>query len=129
MRSLAMPVISLLALSIGASAGAQIAGRHVYGDSPVPNRFIGDSRLPGPGIGRDLRDVRCNIDHARESGAITRREALRLDREARLIGSLAQRYGRDGLSPSEGMELQARISYLRDAVRRPARESRRGRGD
>ncbi len=115
MRQLAIPAILMLTCLIE-PAGAQIAG--TYPRDPVrrPDPFIGDSRLPGPGPGREVRDIRARIDQARDSGAISRREAKRLEREARQIGRLARRYGRDGLSGSERAELEARSLYLRGAV-------------
>ena len=124
MRALAV----LLALAVAAPAGGQIAGRHDYGDVSMPDPLAGDSRLPGPGIHRDLGDISDRVDDARDAGAISRREARRFDREARLIGRLADRYGRDGLSRSEAAELEARARYLRDAVgaARLRERSRRG---
>jgi hypothetical protein len=107
MPRLAAPFL-LLALAVPTPAGAQIVGRHDYDDVPPASPFLADSRLPGPGIGRDLRDIRARVDRAYDNGALSDREARRLDREARQIGRLARLYGRDGLSPSERAELQAR---------------------
>ncbi|HEX9963918.1 MAG TPA: hypothetical protein VGB04_02935 [Allosphingosinicella sp.] len=111
---------ALIALAT-APAEAQIAGKHDYGPAPVSSPFLEDSRLPGPGIGRELRDIDKRIDRARESGRLSGREARRLEREARAIGRLARVYGRDGLSPSERSELDARARYLRDSVGKPPR--------
>ncbi|HEX6375037.1 MAG TPA: hypothetical protein VFZ91_04895 [Allosphingosinicella sp.] len=111
--------LCLLILAVAAPAGAQIAGKHDYGPVAPANPFLADSRLPGPGIGRDLGDLREGIGRARDGGRISDREARRLDREARAIGRLARVYARDGLSPSERAELEARARYLRDAVNRP----------
>ena len=128
MRRLATSVFVLLAFVAAPPAGAQIAGRHDYGPvSPPPNLFIGDSRLPGPGIGRDLGDIGRRIARARESGDLSRAEARRLNRESRRIGRLASPYGRDGPSPSERAELEARARYLRDAVNRPGQTGATGR--
>ena len=109
----------LVAFATAAPADAQIVGRRTYDAVPPVNRFLPDSRLPGAGIGRQLTDVRDRIERARDNGWLSRREARRLDREARLIGLLAHRYGRDGLSSSERAELESRTSSLRDAVNRP----------
>jgi hypothetical protein len=109
-----LPLAALLA----APAAAQIAGKHEYGPVGAANPFLADSRLPGPGVGRELRDLDRRIDRARESGALDRGEARRLEREARAIGRLADRYGRDGLSASERAELEARAAYLRGAIGR-----------
>jgi hypothetical protein len=121
---------SLLAIlclfPVAAPAAAQIAGRPVYGDVPRMDRIgQADSRLPGPGIGNDLRDVRGRIDDARESGRISGREARSYRREARAIGALAGRYGADGLSPWEESELELRAQALRSVIARPT--ARRGR--
>lgn len=121
------PLLAILAIvPVAAPAAAQIAGRPVYGDVPRVDRVgRADSRLPGPGIGRDLRDVRGRIDDARESGRISQGEARGYRREARAIGALASRYGADGLSPWEESELELRAQALRSAVARPT--ARRGR--
>ena len=118
MRRFALPALALLTFA-AAPAGAQIAGKRDYGPVPVSSPFLPDSRLPGPGIGREVRDLEGRIGRARDSGALSRGDARRLEREARAIGRLARRYGRDGLSPSETAELEARAHYLRDAVGRP----------
>lgn len=99
-----------------AAAAAPIAPRHDYEDVGRANPFIGDSRLGEPGFGRQIGDLRGGIERARDNGRLSRAEARRLDREARLIGRLAARYGRDGLSPSESAELTSRTQILRDAV-------------
>jgi hypothetical protein len=114
-------LIPLLALALAATgpASARIAGSHPSTPSPRINAFIGDSRLPGPGIGRELRDIRGRIDRGRETGDLSRRDARQLRREARLIGRLADRYGRDGLSPFERNELDIRTQALRSSVSRP----------
>jgi hypothetical protein len=111
---------SAFLLFAAAPAGAQIAGKHDYGPVPTTMPFLPDSRLPGPGLGKELRDIDKRIDRARDSGALSGREARQLEREARAIGRLAQAYGRDGLSPSERAELEARAAYLRGAVKGPA---------
>jgi hypothetical protein len=103
-------------LLLATPAAAQIAAPHDYGPVPVSNPFLGDSSLPGPGTGRDMRDVRGRIDRARESGLISNREARQLRRESRAIERLAGAYGRDGLSQSEARELQTRALNLRGRV-------------
>ena len=104
-------------LLLASPAAAQIAGRHDYEPVPIANPFLGDSSLPGPGIGREMRDVRGKIHDARESGLISGREARQLRREARAIERLAHAYGRDGLSQSERRELETRTLYLRGRVK------------
>ena len=111
----------LFAAALAAPASAQIAGKPDYGPVPSASPFLPDSRLPAPPLGKDLRDIDRRIDRARDGGLISGREARRLEREARAIGRLARIYGRDGLSPSERSELEARAAYLRGAVNRPRR--------
>ena len=114
------PLLCFLALVVLARpASAQIAGRHDYGHIPIADPFLPDSRLAGPPLGKSLRDIDRGIERARDSGRLSPREARRLGREARAIGRLARVYGRDGFSPSERAELEARAAYLRDAVGRP----------
>jgi hypothetical protein len=124
MRAFALPFSALAAFALAAPAGAQIAGKHDYGAVPASSPFLGDSRLPGPGIGREVSDIKSRIDRARDNGALSHGEARRLNREARAIGRLATLYGRDGLSPSERAELEARANYLRGAVSLPRRRVR-----
>jgi len=102
-----------LFLALPAAASAQIAGPHDYGPVAPANPFLGDSSLPGPGIYGDLRQARKNIDRARNSGFISRREARQMRREARSIERLANVYSRDGLSDSEKRELETRALALR----------------
>ncbi|HEY0130175.1 MAG TPA: hypothetical protein VGB57_02135, partial [Allosphingosinicella sp.] len=78
-------------------------------------------RLPGPALGKQLRDIDKRIDRARESGRLSGRDARRLEREARAIGRLARVYGQGGLSPSERAELEARANVLRESVGKPRR--------
>jgi hypothetical protein len=120
MRRFALSAFALLAFA-AAPARAQIAGKHDYGPVPVSSPFLEDSRLPGPGLGKELRDIEGRIESARDSGALSRGEARRLEREARAIGRLGRLYGRDGLSPSERAELENRAAYLRGAVGLPPR--------
>jgi hypothetical protein len=115
------PPLFLLALALAAPATAQIAGKHDYGPVPTANPFLPDSRVPGPPLGKDLSDIDRRIAAARAGGRLSGREARRLDREAGAIARLARLYGRDGLSPSERAELEARTRYLRDSVNRPRR--------
>ncbi len=127
MRLFAFPALAFLAAAFAMPAAAQIAGKREYGPVPSSSPFQADSRLPGPGIGREVRDLEGRIDRARESGRLSRGEARSLEREARAIGRLARRYGRDGLSPSERAELETRANYLRDSLARPRSGATRGR--
>jgi hypothetical protein len=115
-----MRSLVLITLAAAAPAGAQIVGEHDYGHVPrIEWLGRGDSRLPGPGVFRDLAEVCDRIDDAKESNRISEREARAYRRDARLIGGLAARYGRDGLSPAEANELEMRTRVLRARVVRP----------
>ena len=118
MRSLTRFLLPAIACALAAPASAQFVGKRDYEDVGPANPFIGDSSLPGPGIGRELRHIRDRIDDARASGVLSRREARALYRESRALAGLSRRYGRDGMSPSERRELEARAAYLRDAAGR-----------
>ena len=102
----------------------RIAGRHDHGPVPALNPFLGDSCLPGPGVGREMRDVRGKIDDAREGGLISGRQARRLRREARAIERLADVYGptacrsRSGGSWTQGRSFAARPGERRAGERR-----------
>lgn len=122
----------ILAIAVAAPAQAEIAPRRTPEPVKKNDPFVGNGRVQGPGIHRDVADIRERIDDARESGQISRRDARRLDRQARGIGSLARVYRTHGISESEARELQARANYLRDAVSiqrlRPRAEAGRGKG-
>lgn len=112
MRSALVP----LALLVAMPASAQFAPT---GRPPVErplSPIAVDGRMPGPAPWREVRDVRERIDRGRDSGALSKREARRLKREAGRIDALASRYGRDGLSGTERRELEARGHILRDQV-------------
>src|SRR4051812_27535882 len=106
MRRLAFSAWLFLAIPIASPTHAQIAGRHEYGPAPRANPFIGDSRLPPRGVGRQVHDVHERVRRARDNGLISRQEARRLNREARAIEHMAERYAADGLSQSERDELE-----------------------
>jgi hypothetical protein len=128
MRPLAV-AFAFVSLSLAASAGARIAERHPPREVQRPPNTLGvESRQRGPGLRRDVQDIRQRVERARENGTISRREARQLRREARLIAVQAHRYGRDGLSHPERGELEARAHYLRDAVSRPRPQRGPGNG-
>lgn len=108
--------LTCLLLAAASPSSAQIAGTHRYDPAPAASPFLPDSRLAGPGIGREVAHMRRRIDRARDAGLISRREARRLDREARLIRSMAYRFARDGLSASERRELESRSRALDGAI-------------
>ncbi len=108
--------LPLLALSSAAALEAQIVGSRDYGPMPVASPFLPDSHPPGAGIGREVAHLRGRIERARDAGLVSRREARRLDREARLIRSIARRYARDGMSSTERRELDSRTRILDGAI-------------
>ena len=111
------------AFLIHSPAAAQFVGRPVYEPVLPAGSFLGDSSLPGPAIGRELRDVRRGIERARETGELTRREAREFRREARLIDRFAERFRRGGLSASERRELEIRARVLRENLARARQTS------
>lgn len=115
----AVPV--LLALAVAAPGSAQIAPSSPLPSSGwTPPNLLGDFSSPrGPGIGRDLQDVRERIGDARDDGRLSRREARQLRREAGRIERLAERYGANGLSGAERAHVEELTFALRDAVNRP----------
>lgn len=118
----------LLAAILESPVAAQIVGRPDYGPVPQSDFFLGNGRLPGPSIGRELGDIYGRIDDARDSGAISGRQARGFRREARVIGALAELYAHNGLSDAERNELSARALYLREAVGRARHARPAGRG-
>lgn len=128
MHRLRTTSLVLIGLLSAPPATAQIVGRPQYERVSTPDPFLGNGYMPGPGLGRELRDIHRRIDRARESGAITRREARQLRREAAGIAYLADVYRHGGLSPSERVELRTRVAVLRDSVNRQPPVSSRGEG-
>lgn len=113
--------VLLSGLLPAAPAAAKIAGRPDTCFVPTPDPFLGDERLPGPGLGADVRQIVRVINRASDRGLLTRREARQLRREARQIGVQGYFMGRDGLSTSEAAALAPRTQALRSIVTRPAR--------
>lgn len=120
MHRFAGPLTAITCLALAAPAAAQIAGRPapepVFRASP----FVDDRRMAGPSIHDEMRQVRRNIERARNNGFISRREARHLRRESQRIQAAAVRYGHDGLSGSERDELTVRSQALRGAVAGPS---------
>jgi hypothetical protein len=96
-----------------------IVDRMPPGSIPVPC-LIDVRMVPGDrAVDHDLREARETIERRRNNGELTRREARRLRREARLIASLSHRYARDGLSDDERGELALRAQVLRSRSAAP----------
>ncbi|HEX4737367.1 MAG TPA: hypothetical protein VH331_07385 [Allosphingosinicella sp.] len=119
MRALVASLCVLTASLLAAPANAQFVGRHDYGPVDIPSSLAGDSGQRGPGLGRELHNIRQRIDQKRRSGILTRVEAHRLKLEAYAIADLADRYDAQGMPQSAQDELEARTHYLSDAVNRP----------
>lgn len=114
-----LAVVPVLLLASAAPAAGQIVQPRDYGPVAAANPFLPDGRLPGPAPAAEVDDLRGRIAAARADGSLSAREARRLDREARLIGRIARRYGRDGLSGPERGEIRTRAAAVRAAVNRP----------
>lgn len=65
----------------------------------------------------DLRKIDRTIREGRESGRLSKRDAKTLRKERQQIGSLAERYGSDGLSSQEAQELYMRERVLESQAR------------
>jgi len=122
MRRLA---VLILALAAASPAAAQIAGRHDYGDTRMPEVSSYGARPAGPSPAAEARDIRGDIRNLRESGAISRREARTLSREARAIGRTGS-----SLSAGSARAVEAQLLALRSQVataqaRRPVTSRRR----
>jgi hypothetical protein len=62
---------------------------------------------------RDVGRVRSDIEHGKDSGQLSRKQARRLKQEAGEIRMLQERYARDGLSDQEQAELRNRVEVLK----------------
>jgi hypothetical protein len=107
---------AMLALLVAAPADARISGGTAGGWPAPPGRPLLAREPAGPGVRGEVRELHDRVERARDGGQIARGEARQLKREARLIGRLGERYGRDGLSPSEQAELRNRIHSLGSAI-------------
>lgn len=106
MKRYAVPLTALLGLPT--VAPAQFAQVGPPADIAVmPNQL---SRAA------DRRDIRHAIRAAQRAGDISPAQARSLRREDAAIGSLGERFGKDGLSLSEEQELQVRTEALRGMV-------------
>ncbi len=118
----------LLLLSPYAAAYAQIAPRSPSEPERIPGAIVDVNVRSGQqDAGRELRETRDRIKSGRKSGDLSKEEARALRREVDQIGTLAERYGRDGLSESERRELDMRsraLGSLTDARRAQGRTRR-----
>jgi hypothetical protein len=123
----------LASASLALALQAQAAPRPPSASVPIVE-VPGDTRAPGVAERRrcarephsvhirdstfwgDLRKARRDIDRRQENGELSAREARELRREAAVIASLADRYGRGGLSDPELRELEVHAQALRSQV-------------
>ena len=125
----------LLAAAMAAPASAQIPisglGSGPGSDNAVMRRWLGADHRPDRArdnrrqveLAGQLGQVDRRIRRQRENGEISREEARQLRRDARRIAILYVHYDSDGLSDSEGAELQSRILAL-NSIAIPTRRPR-----
>lgn len=110
-------VTTLILVSLSAVPAAAQLAKH---GPPAPRapapRYDTDQRLPNLEPWRDVADVHRQIERGRDEGTLTRKEGRRYRREANQIGTLAERFGSDGLSDAEAAELRFRSGVLREQV-------------
>jgi len=113
----------VLGLVVAAPASAQIAGsmRGLSGSPSIRGDILRDQSADPRvtqrvSIGREVRDIRGQIEEGRDAGQLSRREARALRREGFRIEAASDRYGRDGYSDAEIMLLRSRTEALRSAM-------------
>lgn len=111
-----LPLAFPLLLVLPVAVHAQFMPRTPPQGDRMPGISGLDTRIDEPTLGHDLRRVRDLVGQGLEDGDLSKREAKALRREARQIDTLADRYGRDGLSESERRELDMRTQVLRAQV-------------
>lgn len=79
----------------------------------------------GQNIRSQINQLRQRIDQLARRGLVSRNEASRLFHRADELDFRAQRFARNGISPREHQELQARIHDLRQRIQSERREGRR----
>ncbi|WP_144062182.1 hypothetical protein [Sphingomonas sp. MM-1] len=106
-------ITALLLLGPCSAAYGQIAPRAPSGPERIPGAIIDvQVRFDQQAAGRELGETRKRIKRGRDSGDLSKQEARALRKEADQIGTLAERYGRDGISDSERRELDMRSRAL-----------------
>ena len=113
MKKILMTMAAVSALSIGVPAAAQ------YGRSDIQGR---------------VQQLQVQLQAGVRSGAISRREAMPLDRQIRQISDYARFNGRDGLNGRERQYLEQRMANLSQHIRYAeqtgdGRDMRYGRGE
>jgi len=113
MKKILMTMAAVSALSIGVPAAAQ------YGRGDIQGR---------------MQQLQVQLQAGVRSGAISRREAMPLDRQIREISDYARFNGRDGLNGRERRYLEQRMANLSQHIRYAeqtgdGRDMRYGRGE
>ena len=113
MKKILMTMAAVSALSIGVPAAAQ------YGRADIQGR---------------VQQLQVQLQAGVRSGAISRREAMPLDRQIREISDYARFNGRDGLNGRERQYLEQRMANLSQHIRYAeqtgdGRDMRYGRGE
>tara|TARA_B100000749_G_C18328015_1_gene423719 strand:- start:371 stop:799 length:429 start_codon:yes stop_codon:yes gene_type:complete len=109
-----------LTLSLAVSLGGCMEGRSTaYSYTGMPGTAPMAPAPPANAVlvGRELRENDRTVDNQRDNPNVSRKEARGLRREQGLIGSLADRYGADGvLSDDERAEIEFRSRALQSAA-------------
>lgn len=111
-------VLILVLAALTTPAAAQLTRPGPPAPQPRLPTVRSDQRLPNLETWRDVGEVRRQVERGRDAGTLTKREGRRYRREADQIGTLAERYGSDGVSDAEAAELRLRAGVLRDQVNR-----------
>ena len=98
-------LVALLAATLLPPSGAA----PIYGPPAPVQRTTPDFT---PGVAREVREIRSDIERGRDGGQLSGQKARRLKMEAGRIGMLEDRYAKYGLSESERAELRTRVEAL-----------------
>jgi hypothetical protein len=117
MRNILISAALISAAAVAAPASAQY----------YPGRDYGYDRgydYQGQDIRARIHQLHDRIHRATQRGAISRREAFRLNREIDRLERLYQRYSYNGLNRREHFDLQQRIQNVRAQLREDRRDGR-----
>ena len=97
-----------------------IAGDRAWTRVEPPPRIMPDNASARGSYGGEARQLRRQIDRARDNGWISRCEARQFTREVGRLQYHAAIYGVDGFSRFEARVLDARALYVRGLINAPA---------
>ena len=103
-------LLAIVPLLLAAPAAAQFWSPPGNGPARSPVQFQVD---PQP---RTIDDARDAIRDGRRSGQLSPTDAKHLHREQRILSAIAERYAKDGLTPSEAADLDFRAHALLDRL-------------